>query len=68
MVLGARNLSKQLHAGEVRYLKFCNDAEKQDVIKSLDMLGYDESAQEVYGCTYPEWKKRHQTKATDDQL
>jgi gephyrin len=40
----------------------------QGVIKLLDSFGYDEAAQYVYGCTYPEWKKRHMKKATDDQI
>ncbi len=39
-----------------------------DIVNSLDSFGYDEAAQLVYGCTYPEWKKRHMKKATDEQL
>lgn len=38
------------------------------LIDTLDSFGYDEAAQEVYGCTYPEWKIRHQTKITEEQL
>ena len=39
-----------------------------DIVNSIDSFGYDEAAQLVYGCTYPEWKKRHMKKATDEQL
>ncbi len=39
-----------------------------EVVNSLDSFGYDEAAQLVYGCTYPEWKKRHMKKATDEQM
>lgn len=38
------------------------------IIDALDSFGYDEAAQYVYGCTYPEWKKHHQKKATDEQM
>jgi len=37
-------------------------------IAALDAFGYDEAAEYVYGITYPEWKKRHQKKATDQQM
>ncbi len=39
-----------------------------EIVHSLDSFGYDEAAQLVYGCTYPEWKKRHMKKATDEQM
>ena len=42
--------------------------EQQKAINSLDAFGYDEGAQYVYGCTYPEWKKYHQKKATEEQM
>ena len=35
---------------------------------ALDSFGYEEAAKEVYGCTYPEWKERHQKKATEEQV
>lgn len=31
-------------------------------------MGYDEAAQYVYGMMYPEWKKRHAQKASDEQM
>ena len=34
----------------------------------LNSLGYEQAAQHVYGTTYGEWKKRHQKKATNEQL
>jgi molybdopterin adenylyltransferase len=37
-------------------------------VQALNALGYDEAAQCVYGMTYGEWKKRHQKKATDEQM
>jgi hypothetical protein len=41
---------------------------QRNIVDTLDSFGYDEAAQLVYGCTYPEWKKRHMKKATDEQL
>jgi len=38
------------------------------IVKSLDAMGYDEAAQHVYGMTYPEWKKRHAHKASDEKM
>ena len=43
-------------------------ADFERTIQALDALGYDEAAEKVYGCTYPEWKKRHQKKSTDEQM
>jgi len=37
-------------------------------IQALNALGYEEAAQNVYGMTYGDWKKRHQKKATDEQM
>ena len=34
----------------------------------LDGLGYDEAAEEVYGCAYSQWKERHSKKATEEQM
>lgn len=42
--------------------------QQKEIINSLDSYGYDEAAQYVYGCTYQEWKKRHQKKATEEQM
>lgn len=40
-----------------------------EIVQALNALGYDEAAQHVYGgMTYGEWKKRHQAKASDDQV
>eukprot|EP00977_Amphora_coffeiformis_P006233 scaffold1341_cov178-Amphora_coffeaeformis.AAC.10 len=36
--------------------------------QALNALGYEEAAQHVYGMTYGTWKKRHQKKATDEQM
>ena len=61
-MLEARKLSSQMQQTAA------NHEEKQQIIQALDALGYDEAAEEVYGCTYPEWKKRHAKKATDEQM
>lgn len=53
----ARKLSDEIH-GE----------DEKDLAKALDALGYDEAAQYVYGMMYPEWKKRHAQKASDEQM
>ena len=36
------------------------DATNNDttLLKNLNAFGYDEAAEEIYGCTYPEWKKK----------
>lgn len=39
-----------------------------EIVQSLDAMGYDEAAQYVYGMMYPDWKKRHAQKASDDQM
>ena len=44
------------------------DQGTENLIQALDAMGYDEAAQYVYGMMYPEWKKRHAQKATDDQM
>jgi molybdopterin adenylyltransferase len=38
------------------------------VKRALDAMGYDEAAQHVYGMDYPEWKKRHASKASEEQM
>ena len=73
MVLEARKLSKRLRTDEDFVAAVSvgdgNGYESAtSVVDALDSLGYDEAAREVYGVTYPEWKKRHQRKATDEQL
>ena len=39
-----------------------------EIIQALNQMGYAEAAEHVYGVSYDEWKKRHQQKATDDQM
>ena len=69
MVLEARKLSSRLLDDADFAMRFVsNDKECQRIIKVLDALGYDEAAQEVYGCTYHRWEKRHEKKATEEQL
>ncbi len=62
MVVEARKISDETrpYASE--------GSEEEKLVKALDSFGYDEAAQAVYGCTYSEWKKRHQKKATDEQM
>ena len=62
LVLEARELSDAMGSGEG-----LND-EKISLKRALDALGYDETAEEVYGCKYPEWKKRHALKASEEQM
>lgn len=40
----------------------------ENLVQALDAMGYDEAAQYVYGMMYPEWKKRHAQKASDQQM
>ena len=70
MVLEARKLSKQLNEDESFATTFIgnNDKVYKQTIHDLNAFGYDEAAKKVYGSTISEWKKRHQKKATDDQL
>lgn len=42
--------------------------QNNSAVQALNALGYDEAAQHVYGMKYPDWKARHQKKATDAQL
>ena len=69
MVLEARKLSKQLSTDDKLADRFIREGETcQDIVHALDKWGYDDAAIIVYGCTYDVWKKRHQTRATDEQL
>ena len=69
MVLEARKLSQRLQSDKIFAASLLDSEEDvQTTIVALNSLGYDEAAKEVYGITYPEWKKRHQKKATEDQL
>lgn len=40
----------------------------QSITSFLDAYGYDEAAQQVYGCKYSLWKGRHGKKASDEQM
>lgn len=42
--------------------------EEAQLVNDLDRFGYDEAAEEVYGCTYAKWKVAHAKKASDDQM
>lgn len=62
MVIEARNLADRLREDG-------DDAKDLGtILQGLDALGYDEAAEYVYGIGYPEWKKRHSKKASDDQM
>lgn len=45
-----------------------NGQAKADAVDALNAFGYEEAAQHVYGMTYGDWKKRHQKKATDEDM
>eukprot|EP00578_Thalassiosira_sp_NH16_P014587 CAMPEP_0181121350 /NCGR_PEP_ID=MMETSP1071-20121207/24693_1 /TAXON_ID=35127 /ORGANISM="Thalassiosira sp., Strain NH16" /LENGTH=535 /DNA_ID=CAMNT_0023206167 /DNA_START=55 /DNA_END=1662 /DNA_ORIENTATION=- len=66
LVVEARKISDEIGADNVAATYF-PDQQKQ-AVNNLNSFGYDEAAEYVYGCTYPEWKKRHQKKATDEQM
>ena len=68
MVLEARELSETLKAGSPSAFRFFNEKQKSSLMQQLDSFGYDDAAQDVYGCMYSEWKTRHQTKATESQM
>ena len=69
MVLEARRLSKQLRSDEKLARLYIQEGETcVDIVKALDNWGYEDAAKVVYGCTYAEWKVRHQSKATEEQL
>eukprot|EP00934_Nitzschia_sp_Nitz4_P006122 Nitzschia sp. Nitz4//scaffold176_size46146//1688//2859//NITZ4_007186-RA/size46146-snap-gene-0.2-mRNA-1//-1//CDS//3329538997//6112//frame0 len=62
LVVEARKLSDAVKAGT----KTLDDADQ--VVQSLDALGYDEAAQYVYGMAYGDWKKIHSRKASDETM
>jgi len=62
----ARKVSNLIGADNVASSYFPDQQKK--VIDSLDSFGYDEAAQYVYGCTYPEWKRHHQKETTGEQM
>mmetsp|Transcript_51879 Transcript_51879/g.110242 ORF Transcript_51879/g.110242 Transcript_51879/m.110242 type:complete len:562 (-) Transcript_51879:98-1783(-) len=66
LVVEARNISDRISADNEMASFF--PEQQRRTLNSLDSFGYDEAAQYVYGCNYPEWKKRHQKKATGEQL
>lgn len=67
LVVEARKISEGIKArGDVDASSLSD--EERNILQALDALGYDEAAQEIYGCGYPEWKKRHAKKATDEQM
>ena len=67
LVVEARKLSADLKANESSNTR-TNNTNNAKLIHALDALGYDETAEHVYGCAYSEWKKRHAQKATDEQM
>jgi len=69
MVLEARKLSKQLRSDDKLTDRYIKEGETcLDIANTLNNWGYEDAAKIVYGCTYAEWKKRHQSKATEEQL
>ena len=66
LVVEARKLSAELKA-DANNTSTSND-ENSRLIQALDAMGYDETAEHVYGCAYAAWKKRHAKKATDEQM
>ena len=66
LVVEARRISDEIVSSKVATSYFSE--QQRDVVSTLDSFGYDEAAQVVYGCAYPEWKQRHMKKATDEQL
>ena len=71
LVVEARQLSADLKAKADESSNTntsTNTNANAQLIQALDALGYDETAEHVYGCAYAEWKKRHAQKATDEQM
>jgi len=64
LVIEARKISSDIKKSK------SSDISNEDkaIIASLDAFGYDEAAEEVYGCKYSEWKILHAKKATEDQM
>jgi hypothetical protein len=68
MVFEARKLSGDLISHRYSSSAITESEEGRTlIIDALNSFGYEEAAKEVYGCTYPEWKERHQQKATEEQ-
>ena len=69
MVLGARKLSIQLTSDAKCADVFAKQGQYcDDIVTTLQHWGYEDAAKIVYGVSYAEWKKRYQTKATEEQL
>jgi hypothetical protein len=69
LVIEARRLSGHLLVDQISASAFTGSEEgRRLTIDALNSFGYEEAAKEVYGCTYPEWKQRHQKKATEEQV
>jgi molybdopterin adenylyltransferase len=66
LVIEARKISNQISADNVVSSYFPDQQKK--IIDSLDSFGYDQAAEYVYGCTYPEWKRLHQKETTVEQV
>jgi molybdopterin adenylyltransferase len=69
LVLEARKVSDDL-ASPFNHSNpnHCSVDDVQKTLQALDAMGYDEAAEYVYGMHYPEWKERHATKATQEQM
>jgi hypothetical protein len=55
LVLEARRISDEIVSNNVATSYFSE--QQRDVVSTLDSFGYDEAAQVVYDCAYPEWKQ-----------
>ena len=66
LVMEARSLSNEIKSGDDNDIS--SQEEKEWIMQSLDALGYDEAAEEVYGCMYADWKKAHAKKASEEQM
>jgi hypothetical protein len=67
-VVEARKLSDSIQEKAVGNKNNEDNIEHNEIVQSLDAMGYDEAAQYVYGMMYPEWKKRHAQKASDEKM
>jgi molybdopterin adenylyltransferase len=67
LVVEARKLSDSIQEKSAGN-KNEDNTEHIEIVQSLDAMGYDEAAQYVYGMMYPEWKKRHAQKASDEKM
>eukprot|EP00535_Pseudo-nitzschia_heimii_P002249 CAMPEP_0197186314 /NCGR_PEP_ID=MMETSP1423-20130617/13686_1 /TAXON_ID=476441 /ORGANISM="Pseudo-nitzschia heimii, Strain UNC1101" /LENGTH=410 /DNA_ID=CAMNT_0042637589 /DNA_START=26 /DNA_END=1258 /DNA_ORIENTATION=+ len=68
LVVEARKLSDSIRKKAGNESEGENPGDVDEVVRALDAMGYDEAAQYVYGMMYPEWKKRHAQKASDEQM